>query len=96
MVSRRETISTGYDRTSLAIYPRVDYPGLLHEMLGVLAERKVNLSKIESRPSKGKLGDYIFFMDIQGHYQDKPVADAIQMLEKKSFVKILGSYRRQY
>jgi prephenate dehydratase len=96
LVSPRTTAPTGYDRTSLSIYPRVDYPGLLHEMLGHLAAQDVNLSKIESRPSKGRLGDYIFYVDVQGHRRDERVAGAIELLEKMAFVRVLGSYPRQY
>lgn len=96
MISSNETGSTGYDRTSLSIYPRVDYPGLLHEMLGVMANLGVNLSKIESRPSKGRLGDYVFYMDVQGHIRDDRVAEAVRELEKMAFVRVLGSYPRQY
>jgi len=90
------TESTGYDRTSLSVYPRVDYPGLLHEMLGKLAALGVNLSKIESRPSKGRLGDYVFYMDVQGHIRDGRVAEGVRELEKMAFVRVLGSYSRQY
>ena len=96
LISNSTTQATGYDRTSLAIYPQIDHPGLLHEMLGILSSRGINLSKIESRPSKGKLGDYIFFIDIQGHLQDPPVSEALEDLRKKAFLKVLGSYPRQY
>ena len=95
-ISHNPTSSTGYDRTSLAIYPQVDYPGLLHEMLGHFSSRGVNLSKIESRPSKGRLGDYIFFIDVQGHQKDERVAEALEVLKKMAFIKVLGSYPRQY
>ncbi len=95
-ISRKLTSTTGYDRTSLAVYPQIDYPGLLHETLGHFSSRGVNLSKIESRPSKGRLGDYIFFVDVQGHQQDERVAEALEDLKKMAFVKVLGSYPRQY
>lgn len=87
---------TGYDRTSIAIYPQVDRPGLLHDILGEFAKRKINLTKIESRPSKGKLGDYIFFIDFQGHKSEKNVAEAIKGTKKYAFVAVLGSYPRKY
>ncbi|MEA1997171.1 MAG: prephenate dehydratase domain-containing protein, partial [Gemmatimonadota bacterium] len=96
LISRKVSDSTGYDRTSLAIYPQIDYPGLLYEILGRLTSHGINLSKIESRPSKGRLGDYIFFVDILGHRQDEPVATALRALGKMSFLKVLGSYPRQY
>ena len=57
------------------------------------AKRNINLSKIESRPSRKKAWDYFFFIDIIGHYEDSSVKDAIHELEKSSpFVKWLGSY----
>ena len=96
LISFSAAKATGYDRTSLVIYPQIDHPGLLHDVLGRLATRGINLSKIESRPAKGKLGDYIFFIDIQGHIQDLPVTEACEDLKKKTFVKVLGSYPRQY
>jgi len=95
-VGREMPSSSGYDRTSLALYPQTDHPGLLFKLLGQFAQRGVNLSKIESRPSKGRLGDYIFFVDVQGHIQDQPVAEALEQLRKMAFIKVLGSYPRQY
>ncbi len=87
---------TGYDRTSIAIYPQVDRPGLLYDLLGEFAKRKINLTKIESRPSKGKIGDYIFFVDFCGHQDEKLVKEALGEIEKIAFVKVLGSYPRKY
>lgn len=87
---------TGYDRTSVAVYPQVDRPGLLYNLLGEFAKRKINLTKIESRPSKGKIGDYIFFIDFCGHKDEKLVKDALLEIEKVAFLKVLGSYPRKY
>lgn len=87
---------TGRDRTSISIYPQVDKPGLLYSLLGEFAKRKINLSKIESRPSKGKLGDYVFFIDLIGHKDDRDIRDAFSAIEKNFFLKILGSYPREY
>jgi prephenate dehydratase len=74
----------------------VDRPGILWEILGYFKKANVNLSKIESRPSKGKLGDYIFYMDFERHISDKKSQELIKELEKVAFVKILGSYERKY
>src|SRR3989344_915267 len=87
---------TGRDRTSISIYPQVDRPGLLHSLLGEFAKRKINLSKIESRPSKGKLGDYVFFIDLIGYKDDKEIKEAFSTIEKSFFLRILGSYPREY
>ena len=84
------------DRTSIAIYPHMDKPGLLYNLVGEFATRQINLTRIESRPSKGRLGDYIFFIDLQGHKDDKLVKDAFLAIEDHFFVKLLGSYPREY
>ncbi len=87
-ISRR----TGDDKTSL-IYGLVDRPGSLYRSLEPFALRNINLTKIESRPSKRKLGEYIFFVDFQGHIEDEICKDALKDLnEYTTFVKILGSY----
>lgn len=96
VIGREEAKKTNYDRTSIAIYPQADKPGLLYNLLGEFANRKINLTKIESRPSKGKLGDYIFFIDMQGHKDDKNIQEAFEAIEKNFFLKILGSYPRKY
>jgi len=96
VIGKGEVESSGSDRTSITIYPQVDKPGLLYDLLGVFAKRKINLSKIESRPSKGKLGDYIFYIDLQGHKDDNNIKDAFKEIEKHFFLKVLGSYSREY
>lgn len=96
VIAKSDSKKTGYDRTSIAIYPQIDRPGLLYGMLGQFAKRKINLTKIESRPSKGKLGDYIFYIDFEGHKTEKHVAEALKELEENAFVTILGSYPRKY
>ncbi|MDO8507790.1 MAG: prephenate dehydratase [bacterium] len=96
VISKSDTEHSGYDRTSITVYPQVDRPGLLWEILGYFKNNNVNLSKIESRPSKGKLGDYIFYIDLEGHITEENPKKVITELEKVAFVKILGSYPRKY
>ncbi|MDP3765072.1 MAG: prephenate dehydratase [Nanoarchaeota archaeon] len=96
VIGNSDSKKTGYDRTSIAVYPQVDMPGLLYEMLGQFAKRKINLTKIESRPSKGKLGDYIFYIDFQGHKSERQVAEALKKIGEIGFLTILGSYPRKY
>lgn len=96
VAKKNQNQPTSYDRTSLAIYPQIDRPGLLYEILGEFAQRKINLSKIESRPAKGKLGDYIFFIDFEGHMKEKKAKEVLSSLEKSVFVKVFGSYPRKY
>jgi len=83
---------TGDDRTSLMLSV-ADKAGALHEAIAAFRKFKINLTKIESRPSKRKAWEYFFFIDCAGHYQDAKVAQAIQQLGQHChFVKILGSY----
>ncbi|RJO59979.1 prephenate dehydratase [candidate division WS5 bacterium] len=96
VISKNKTQPSGCDRTSITVYPQVDKPGLLWEILGYFKENNVNLSKIESRPSKGKLGDYVFYIDFHGHASEKDPKKIIEQLEKVAQVKILGSYERKY
>lgn len=85
--------ATGRDKTSIVFATRKDRPGSLHDILGVFALRNINLTKIESRPSKKALGDYYFFADMEGHRSDKVMAEALKEVKQKaSFLKILGSY----
>ncbi len=96
VISKKEAKKTSRDRTSIAIYPQVDKPGLLYSLLGEFSKRKINLTKIESRPSKGKLGDYIFFIDMQGSKEDENIKGAFKKIEENFFLKVLGSYPKEY
>jgi len=83
---------TGNDRTSI-LFSIHDRPGSLVKALQAFDKLNVNMSKIESRPSKQRDWEYIFYVDLAGHSTDEPVADALLELEKHcSLVKIFGSY----
>jgi chorismate mutase/prephenate dehydratase len=83
---------TGDDRTSLMVSV-ADKSGALHQAIAAFRRFKINMTKIESRPSKRKAWEYFFFIDCAGHFQDAKVAKAIKLLgEQCNFVKILGSY----
>jgi prephenate dehydratase len=70
-----------------------DHPGTLHSILGQFAARDINLTKLESRPTKKGLGDYCFVIDLEGHIGDEIVADCLRDLHASLFrVKFLGSY----
>jgi len=85
---------SGQDRTSVMFSIRHE-PGALFNVLQPFAESQINLSKIESRPSKKKPWEYVFFVDLEGHCQDKTVGDAVRALSESClFLKILGSYPR--
>jgi chorismate mutase/prephenate dehydratase len=83
---------TKNDRTSIMCSVR-DKVGALHDMLLPFKKNKVNLTKIESRPSKRKAWEYYFFIDMLGHCQNQNVKKALTQLEKQAtYLKILGSY----
>lgn len=85
-------LGEGRDKTSLVISIN-DEAGALEKALKPFAKRGINLSKIESRPSRRKAWDYYFFIDLIGHYEDAPVQEAISELEAHCpLVKWLGSY----
>jgi len=86
---------TGRDKTSVAFTVPHDQPGTLVEVLHEFADRSINLTKIESRPSREELGIYVFLVDLDGHRLDSPVAEALAAVEAKAFFfRLLGSYPR--
>src|SRR5580698_6822951 len=92
VISTMDVPPTGHDRTSL-VFSIKDKVGALHAMLTPFMKHKINLTKIESRPSKKKAWDYYFFVDCEGHQSDVKVARALAQLEGMcKFLKILGSY----
>ncbi|MFA5145088.1 MAG: prephenate dehydratase [Candidatus Omnitrophota bacterium] len=92
VVGKNEVGQTGHDRTSI-LFSIKDRVGALYDMLLPFKKYKINLTKIESRPSKKKAWDYYFFMDLEGHLRDPRVNKALLELENKcTFLKILGSY----
>jgi prephenate dehydratase len=86
---------TGKDKTSLAMFMKKDKPGALLMILSEFAYGDINLTKIQSRPTKRQLGDYMFFVDLEGHVEDAEVRTALDCLRMKlREVKILGSFPR--
>ena len=83
------------DKTSMAFTLEKDSPGLLHRVLGEFADRDINLLKVESRPTKQLLGEYIFLLDCVGHREESPMKEALAALSDPiSMLRILGSYPR--
>ncbi len=84
---------TGKDKTSIVVFIYEDRPGSLLQILQEFAYRYINLTKIQSRPTKKGLGDYCFWIDMEGHIEDEAVSSAIKCLKCKfRSVKVLGSY----
>jgi prephenate dehydratase len=96
-LAKEDSKPTGHDKTSIVFYTAEDRPGILYEILGEFAARNINLTKIESRPSKRALGDYLFFVDFEGHRGDAKVREALAALKPKTaMLKVLGSYPKRF
>lgn len=85
-------MSGGDDKTSLLVIAD-NTPGSLYRILGEFSKRQINLTRIESRPSKRKLGEYVFFFDVDGYVFAPPIQDVLWALKEANIsVKLLGSY----
>lgn len=94
VIGRHTTPPSGDDKTSLLV-SGPNRAGLLYDLIKPLADNGINMTRLESRPSRMGLWDYVFFIDILGHAHDKSVAVALKALEAKAGVlKLLGSYPR--
>ncbi len=92
VIGKLETAPSGQDKTSLLVSGR-NKPGALHGLLAPFARHGINMTRIESRPTRQTAWEYVFFVDIDGHAQDPKVKQALAQLEKEAaFMKCLGSY----
>jgi chorismate mutase/prephenate dehydratase len=92
IIAEHDAAPSGRDKTSLVMSTR-NVPGAMHDLLAPLAVNQVSMTRLESRPSRTGLWEYVFYVDIEGHQQDPNVARAFAELKQKaSFLKILGSY----
>jgi chorismate mutase/prephenate dehydratase len=92
VIGRKIPAPSGRDKTSL-LASTTNRPGALYRLLKPLAENGISMTRIESRPSRREMWEYVFFIDIEGHVQDKKVADVIALLEgEAAMIKVLGSY----
>ena len=96
VVGKRSFGPSGKDRTTLLVSTgHTEAPGALHRLLEPLARNRVSLTRIESRPSQRRKWDYVFFIDLEGHAEDPPVARALARLkDRASLFRVLGSYPR--
>ena len=93
VLSKEDTDPTGNDKTSIIFSIYEDHPGSLYRILGIFEKYNINLTKIESRPSKQGLGKYLFFVDFYGHYKEEIIKKIIMDIEDNTyFFKVLGSY----
>ena len=94
VLSQEDAAPTGDDKTSI-IFSAKHAPGTLYHALGEFASRNINLTRIESRPTKTTAWQYNFYLDFEGHRTEKRCSEALAALEKyATFVKVLGSYPR--
>jgi len=94
VIARKSPGKTGRDKTSI-MFSIKDKVGALYTMLAPFAESGINLNRLDARPSGRKVWDYVFFLDMEGHIEDKKVAAAIERLRQDCmFLKVLGSYPR--
>ncbi len=91
-ISGHDSQRTGNDKTSI-VFSAEDKPGSLYRILDIFNLWDINMTRIESRPARNRLGRYIFFVDFSGHRDDTDIKDALTMIRRKtSFFKFLGSY----
>ena len=92
VIGRQDVAPSGNDKTALLVSTK-NQPGALHSLLKPLAESGITMSKIESRPARTAVWEYVFFIDIDGHCQDEKMIDALNQLEQaSSMCRVLGSY----
>ncbi len=92
VIGKQEVAPSGRDKTSLAM-SAVNRPGAMHDLLAPFANNGVSMTKLESRPSRTGLWEYVFYVDIEGHQADARIATAVaQLTQIAAFVKVLGSY----
>ena len=96
VVGKKLFKSSGADKTTLLVSANdTESPGALQELLEPIARHGVSLTRIESRPSRKRKWDYVFFLDLLGHAEDAPVAAALAELQARtSLLRVLGSYPR--
>jgi len=92
VIGKQSPPASGSDKSSLIVASH-NRPGALHRLLAPFAEHGISMNRIESRPSRQALWEYVFFIDIEGHQLDSEIHDALAQLESEAaFLKILGSY----
>lgn len=92
VIAAHDAGPSGRDKTSL-VCSAPNRPGAMHALLEPLARHGVSMSKLQSRPARSGLWEYVFYIDVEGHQQDGPVASALaELQDRAAFLKVLGSY----
>lgn len=92
VIGQHDATRSGKDKTSLVMSAK-NQPGAMYQLLTPFADHGVSMTKLESRPSRTGMWEYVFFVDVEGHRDDAPVAQALEALSAQAvFVKVLGSY----
>lgn len=92
VLGSHDAAPSGRDKTSLVLSAK-NRPGAVYELLSPLAQHQVSMTKLESRPARAGLWEYMFYLDLEGHSQDQNVAAALaELTERAAFLKVLGSY----
>ena len=92
ILSKKEAVETGNDKTSI-IFSIKHEPGSLYRIIENFNKNNINLTKIESRPTKSNTWEYNFYVDFEGHQKDMKVLEMLNKIEEETlFIKILGSY----
>jgi prephenate dehydratase len=95
VVGATDARATGDDKTSIAFTTQHDRPGSLVEVLREFSQRGINLTHIESRPTRRQLGTYVFLVDVEGHRTDEPLRAALEAVERDTlWLRVFGSYPR--
>lgn len=95
MMAPEDADPTGDDKTSIGLTADADEPGVLEKIIRPLADAGLNLTRLESRPTKGWLGTYVFVIDFQGHRSDPRVREVLELMaERAQTLKVFGSYPR--
>jgi chorismate mutase/prephenate dehydratase len=92
VIAAQEVSASGKDKTSFVMSSQ-NRPGAIFDLLKPLAVHEVSMTRLESRPSRAGLWEYVFFVDVEGHQNDTPVQTALSEIRQNAgFVKVLGSY----
>jgi len=93
LVTKTLEVAGFHNKCSIVCSPKINQSGALYDILHEFAIRGIGLSKIESRPKKDLLGEYVFYIDLEGNIEDELIKEALEIIKfKATYLKIIGSY----